>query len=43
MTSGKTLEIAFDDATESTKGLLSAEDKKKLDDITSQLAWAEIN
>ena len=30
MTSGKTLEITFDEATESAKGFLSAEDKKKI-------------
>ena len=30
MTSGKTLEITFDEATEDAKGFLSAEDKKKI-------------
>lgn len=30
MTSGKTLKITFDEATESAKGFLSAEDKKKI-------------
>lgn len=33
MTSGKTLEITFDEATESAKGFLSAEDKKKINSL----------
>lgn len=33
MTSGKTLEITFDEATESVKGFLSAEDKKKINSL----------
>lgn len=33
MTSGKTLEITFDKATESAKGFLSAEDKKKINSL----------
>lgn len=33
MTSGKTLEITFNEATESAKGFLSAEDKKKINSL----------
>lgn len=33
MTSGKTLEITFDEATESAKGFLSAKDKKKINSL----------
>ena len=33
MTSGKTLKITFDEATESAKGFLSAEDKKKINSL----------
>lgn len=33
MTSGKTLEITFDEATESAKGFLSSEDKKKINSL----------
>lgn len=33
MTSGKTLEITFDEATENAKGFLSAEDKKKINSL----------
>ena len=46
MISGKTLNITFDEATESAKGFLSAEDKKKinsLDEINSKLSWAKID
>ena len=46
MVSGKTLDITFDEATESAKGFLSAEDKKKinsLDEINSKLSWAKID
>lgn len=37
MTSGKTLEITFDEATESAKGFLSAEDKKKINSLEGNL------
>ena len=37
MVSGKTLDITFDEATESAKGFLSAEDKKKINSLDGNL------